>query len=97
MRLETKAFAAATGLTLGLFGFLATLLSLWLGGGNTIGLLSACVLPGLRLERDRRVPGAGLGFFVRVTGRVDPGDPVQPGCGPDIGTWGSGLSRLDHP
>lgn len=41
MRLETKAFAAATGLTLGLFGFLATLLSLWLGGGNTIGLLSA--------------------------------------------------------
>lgn len=41
MRLEATAFGAATGLTLGLGGFLATLFSLWWGGGNTITLLAA--------------------------------------------------------
>ena len=41
MKLDAKAFGLACGLTVGLAGFLGTLLSLWWGSGNTITILAA--------------------------------------------------------
>lgn len=39
--MDAKAFGLACGVVVGLAGFVATLLSLWLGGGNTITILAA--------------------------------------------------------
>jgi hypothetical protein len=40
MRLQARAFGLASGITLGVAGFLATFLSLVWGGGNTITVLA---------------------------------------------------------
>ncbi len=41
MRLDPKAFGLSCGVVLGLAGFVATLFSLWWGGGQTITVLAA--------------------------------------------------------
>lgn len=40
MKLDAKAFGLATGVVLGLAGLVATLFSLWWGGGQTITVLA---------------------------------------------------------
>ena len=41
MRLNAKAFGLACGVVLGVAGFVATLFSMWFGGGYTITTLAA--------------------------------------------------------
>jgi len=40
MRLDARAFGLSCGIVLGLAGFVATLFSLWWGGGQTITVLA---------------------------------------------------------
>ena len=58
MKLRIRAMGSAVGVVFGLAVFLATLYSLWFGGGTVIGTL-AHILPGFQ----RSYGGAFLGLF----------------------------------